>query len=92
MFDIDGNLFSGRYLGFLRSMSLLIKVMLWREWYDLRLVVWKYFVLMDSWFGDWYGIMEFFLGVDGMGRDEVVRKIVMEGKEWVERVLRKEDM
>ncbi|VBB82067.1 Putative Glycosyltransferase Family 90 [Podospora comata] len=90
--DIDGNSFSGRYLGFLRSTSLPIKATLWREWHDSRLVAWKHFVPMDSRFGDWYGIMEFFLGVDGTGRDEVARKIAMEGKEWAERVLRKEDM
>ncbi|KAK4187874.1 family 90 putative glycosyltransferase [Podospora australis] len=93
--DIDGNSFSGRYLGFLRSTSLPIKATLWREWHDSRLVAWKHFVPMDSRFGDWYGIMEYFLGnaaAELKGHDEVARKIAMNGKDWAAKVLRKEDM
>ncbi|KUI59124.1 Beta-1,2-xylosyltransferase 1 [Cytospora mali] len=95
--DIDGNSFSGRYLGFLRSTSLPIKATVWREWHDSRLVAWKHFVPMDNRYGDWYGIMEYFLGYnDGetivKGHDEQASKIAAAGKEWAERVLRKEDM
>ena len=91
--DIDGNSFSGRYLGFLRSTSLPIKATLWREWHDSRLVPWKHFVPMDSRFGDFYGIMEYFLGYEGRnGHDQAAEKIANEGKEWAEQVLRKEDM
>lgn len=98
--DIDGNSFSGRYLGFLRSTSLPVKATLWREWHDSRLVAWKHFVPMDNRYGDWYGIMEYFLGFDlarndGTGRpshDKVAEKIASDGKDWAERVLRKEDM
>ncbi|KAK3901867.1 glycosyltransferase [Staphylotrichum tortipilum] len=92
--DIDGNSFSGRYLGFLRSTSLPIKASLWREWHDARLVAWKHFVPMDCRFGDWYGILGYFLGVGGVeeGRDEVAERIAMKGREWAARVLRKEDM
>ncbi|KAH7028850.1 uncharacterized protein B0I36DRAFT_126613 [Microdochium trichocladiopsis] len=92
--DIDGNSFSGRYLGFLRSTSLPIKSTLWREWHDSRLVAWKHFVPMDNRFGDFYGIMEYFLGYGQTvpGHDAAAQKIAMEGKEWAEKVLRKEDM
>lgn len=91
--DIDGNSFSGRYLGFLRSTSLPIKATLWREWHDSRLVPWKHFVPMDNRFGDYYGIMEYFLGYKGRNsHDKAAEKIATEGKEWVEKVLRKEDM
>ncbi|KHN97332.1 Lipopolysaccharide-modifying protein [Metarhizium album ARSEF 1941] len=91
--DIDGNSFSGRYLGFLRSTSLPIKSTIFREWHDSRLVPWKHFVPMDNRFTDYYGIMEFFRGYRDRGaHDEAARKIAMEGKEWAERVLRKEDM
>lgn len=65
--DIDGNSFSGRYLGFLRSTSLPVKATLWREWHDARLVAWKHFVPMDSRFGDWWGVLEYFVGVGGGG-------------------------
>lgn len=91
--DIDGNSFSGRYLGFLRSTSLPVKSTIWREWHDSRLVAWKHFVPMDSRYGDYYGIMEYFLGYEGHdGHDMAGEKIASEGKEWAEKVLRKEDM
>ncbi|RYP33327.1 hypothetical protein DL767_004822 [Monosporascus sp. MG133] len=92
--DIDGNSFSGRYLGFLRSTSLPIKSTLWREWHDSRLVAWKHFVPMDNRFGDFYGIMEYFLGYEDSvpAHDEVAEKIATDGKAWAEKVLRKEDM
>lgn len=91
--DIDGNSFSGRYLGFLRSTSLPIKSAIWREWHDSRLVAWKHFVPMDSRFGDYYGIMDYFVGYQGKGgHDSAAEKIAMDGKEWAEKVLRKEDM
>lgn len=91
--DIDGNSFSGRYLGFLRSTSLPIKASVWREWHDSRLVPWKHFVPMDNRFSDYYGIMEYFLGYQGRNdHDTAAEKIATEGREWAERVLRKEDM
>jgi hypothetical protein len=93
--DIDGNSFSGRYLGFLRSTSLPVKATLWREWHDSRLIAWKHFVPMDTRFGDWYGIMEYFLGDQESGipaHDEAAERIALAGKEWAARVLRKEDM
>ncbi|KAI1821163.1 glycosyltransferase family 90 protein [Xylaria intraflava] len=92
--DIDGNSFSGRYLAFLRSTGLPIKSTLWHEWHDSRLIPWKHFVPMDNRFGDYYGIMEYFLGY-GKGRpghDAAAEKIAMDGKAWAESVLRKEDM
>ncbi|KAK1753547.1 hypothetical protein QBC47DRAFT_430311 [Echria macrotheca] len=91
--DIDGNSFSGRYLGFLRSTSLPIKATLWREWHDSRLTAWKHFVPMDNRYGDWYGIMEYFLGYeDKGGHDEIAKRIALGGREWAHRVLRREDM
>ncbi|KAL2115114.1 hypothetical protein VTJ04DRAFT_10777 [Mycothermus thermophilus] len=93
--DIDGNSFSGRYLGFLRSTSMPVKATLWREWHDGRLQAWKHFVPMDNRFGDWYGILEYFAGNEELGvqgRWEQAEKIAMEGREWAAKVLRREDM
>ena len=91
--DIDGNSFSGRYRGFLLSTSLPIKSTIYREWHDSRLVPWAHFVPMDPTFMDIYGIMEYFMGSNGRPRrDAVARMIALDGKEWAERVIRKEDM
>lgn len=92
--DIDGNSFSGRYLAFLRSTSLPIKATVWREWHDSRLVAWKHFIPMDNRFSDYYGLMDYFLGfgAGSPGHDREAEKIATDGKEWAERVLRKEDM
>ncbi|KAI1296042.1 glycosyltransferase family 90 protein [Xylaria venustula] len=92
--DIDGNSFSGRYLGFLRSTGVPIKSTMWHEWHDSRLIAWKHFVPMDNRFGDFYGIMEYFLGYGKIrpDHDDAAKKIAMDGKAWAESVLRKEDM
>ncbi|KAJ4294985.1 hypothetical protein N0V90_006993 [Kalmusia sp. IMI 367209] len=103
--DVDGNAFSGRYLAFLRSSSVPIKATLYSEWHDSRLIPWLHFVPMHSSFGDLYGILEYFVGyrtrigadsgtkviLEG-SHDEQARRIAMAGKEWAEKVLRKEDM
>lgn len=101
--DVDGNSFSGRYRDFVSSGSLPIKATIFREWHDSRLVAWKHFVPLDNRFLDIYGIMEFFLG-DSVplnaearnktiaGRDLMAEKIALDGRDWAQKVLRKEDM
>ena len=92
--DLDGNSFSGRYLAFLRSSSLPVKATLWREWHDSRLIAWKHFVPMDNRFGDYYGILEYFMGygTERPAHDAEAEKIANDGKAWAEKVLREEDM
>lgn len=95
--DIDGNSFSGRYLGFLASTSLPIKATIFREWHDSRLFPWIHFVPMDNRFMDFHGIMQYFLGYEGKNlkvksHDKEAEKIATVGKEWANKVLRKEDM
>lgn len=91
--DIDGNSFSGRYRGFMGSTSMPIKATIYDEWHDSRLVPWVHFVPMDNTFIDIYGIMEYFLGRGKKaGHDDVAKSIALGGKEWAERVLRREDM
>lgn len=102
--DVDGNSYSGRYLSFLRSTSLPLKATLYSEWHDGRLMPWLHFVPMDNMFVDVYGILEYFLGTREKSkeggdvnavmkwRDDAAEKIALRGKEWAERVLRKEDM
>ncbi|KAF2714324.1 glycosyltransferase family 90 protein [Pleomassaria siparia CBS 279.74] len=102
--DIDGNSFSGRYRSFLLSTSLPIKATIYSEWHDSRLTPWLHFVPMENSFIDVYGILDYFIGtgvnfktkngtvvVEG-AHDEEARTIALEGKQWAEKVLRKEDM
>ncbi|KAI9885910.1 MAG: hypothetical protein M1823_002283 [Watsoniomyces obsoletus] len=100
--DLDGNSFSGRYRGFLRSNSLPIKATIFKEWHDSRLVPWKHFVPMDNRYLDFHGILEYFLGYPGFsgdgpesvvpGHDHEARKIAQAGEDWAKKALRREDM
>ncbi|PSN72355.1 capsule-associated protein-like protein CAP1 [Corynespora cassiicola Philippines] len=102
--DLDGNSFSGRYLGFLRSTSVPIKASIYSEWHDSRLTPWLHFVPMDNSYVDVYGILDYFMGTSGtshveqgeylreLAHDRAGKKIALAGKEWAEKVLRKEDM
>ncbi|KAJ4374928.1 hypothetical protein N0V83_002006 [Neocucurbitaria cava] len=101
--DIDGSSFSGRYLAFLRSTSVPIKATIYSEWHDDRLIQWLHFVPMDNSFVDIYHILDFFLGygdnvkmndekVGKSANDDKAEKIASRGKEWAQKVLRKEDM
>lgn len=91
--DIDGNSFSGRYLGFLLSSSLPIKATVYNEWHDSRLVAWAHFVPMDSTFLDIYGILEYFIGFEeAESHDSAAEKIALDGQDWAKKVLRHEDM
>jgi hypothetical protein len=93
LIDVDGNSFSGRFRAFLRSTSLPIKATIYSEWHDDRLIPWVHFVPMDNTFVDLYGILNFFMGYKGEGgHDEAAKRIADEGREWAEKVLRREDM
>jgi hypothetical protein len=70
-----------------------------RQWFDERLVAWKYFVPVDGRLhGVWHRIA-YFDGTTkeanrgkGNGHDRVSERIAEEGSKWASRVLRKEDM
>ncbi|KAK8133894.1 hypothetical protein PG984_005906 [Apiospora sp. TS-2023a] len=86
--DIDGNSFSGRWRGFLRSTSCPLKATVYTEWHDDRLIPWVHFVPFDNTFMDIYAIMEFFLE----GHDVEGRRIAEESSRWASQVLRRDDM
>ncbi|KAM5352216.1 hypothetical protein ACJ41O_004939 [Fusarium nematophilum] len=89
--DTDGNSFSARFRGFLRSSSLPLKATVYTEWHDDRLTPWVHFVPFDNTFQDLYAILEFFTDVEA-GGDTAARFIAERGKEWADEVLRREDM
>ncbi|ETS82870.1 hypothetical protein PFICI_04746 [Pestalotiopsis fici W106-1] len=89
--DVDGNSFSARWRGFLRSTSLPLKATVYAEWHDARLVAWRHFVPLDNTLQDLYGVLDYFADRDAAG-DEAAREIAEAGAEWAARVLRREDM
>ncbi|KAF4595328.1 Lipopolysaccharide-modifying protein [Ophiocordyceps camponoti-floridani] len=92
--DADGNSFSARFRGFLRSTSLPIKATIYAEWHDDRLIPWLHFVPMDNTFQDLYALLDFFAprGLLNNRGDAAARLIAERGRDWAETVLRREDM
>lgn len=89
--DVDGNSFSARFRGFLRSTSLPLKATIYTEWHDDRLVPWLHFVPLDNTLQDLYAVLDFFADEDGPG-DFAAKFIADRGKNWAETALRREDM
>ncbi|KAI0453895.1 capsular associated protein [Xylaria acuta] len=86
--DIDGNSYSGRFRAFMRSTSLVLKSTIYAEWHDDRLIPWVHFVPFDNTYVDIYAILEYYLN----GHDDDAQKIAEDGRDWAEKVMRREDM
>ncbi|KAH7326296.1 putative endoplasmic reticulum-resident kdel protein [Stachybotrys elegans] len=89
--DADGNSFSARFRGFMRSTSLPLKATIYAEWHDDRLIPWLHFAPLDNTFQDLYAVLEYLGDNDGPG-DRAAAFMAQQGQEWAERVLRREDM
>lgn len=100
LFDADGAGFSGRFLPFLKSNSVVFKARIFHEWYEGRLTAWKHFVPVDLRLHDLYSSLAFFggYGVEARnkrmmeGNTKMAEAIARQSKVWTEKVLRKEDM
>ncbi|KAI4256939.1 MAG: hypothetical protein L6R42_005944, partial [Xanthoria sp. 1 TBL-2021] len=106
LIDLDGAGFSGRFIPFLQSRSLPFKVAgVFREWWDGRVTAWKHFVPIDIRLHGLWSTLAYFHGVkptEGKGgrkavtemkaRTEEGERITEEGRDWVGKVMRKEDM
>lgn len=103
--DVDGHSFSGRWRAFLESRSLGIKATIFREWHDSRLFAWRHFVPMDNRYDDVYSLLTYFLGVGSPAgsskadekayvpaHDAEGKRIADQGREWANKVLRREDI
>lgn len=88
--DVDGNSFSARWRGFLRSTSCPLKATIYAEWHDDRMIPWVHFVPFDSSFQDIYAIMEYFLNHQDGDADGA--RIAQESSEWAAKTLRRDDM
>lgn len=67
LMDLDGAGFSGRFLPFLRSRSVVFKTAVFREWWDDRLTAWRHFVPVDIRFHGLLSTLAYFAGTDGNG-------------------------
>jgi hypothetical protein len=95
LFDLDGAGFSGRFLPFLESRSLVFRVAAFRQWFDERLSAWVHFVPVDGRLHDVWDLLAYFGGTrthfENAHASEAER-IAGDGRERAAQVLRKEDM
>lgn len=95
LFDLDGAGFSGRFLPFIESHSLVFRAAAFRQWFDERLVAWKHFVPVDGRLHDVWGLLAYFGGIGEKREDShqgEAERISEDGRDWALKVLRKEDM
>lgn len=79
LMDLDGAGFSGRFLPFLRSRSVVFKTAVFREWWDDRLTAWRHFVPIDIRFHGLFSTLAYFAGTgvssssssSSQGKDEI---------------------
>ncbi|KAH9812106.1 family 90 glycosyltransferase [Melampsora americana] len=92
--DIDGNAWSGRFRRLLGSNSLVFKSTIWPEWYRDQIQAWYHYIPIKVDYSDLFDLMSFFTGdLDGHGGfDQVAEQIAGQGKEWVEKHFRFEDI
>ena len=88
--DIDGNAFSGRFYAFLRSKSLIYKVALFREWHEEWIKPWVHYIPLSLKGEDYLESIRYF-NAEQEGIIQAL-KMMMQGREWANKVLRNEDM
>jgi Glycosyl transferase family 90 len=89
--DMDGHGLSGRFYMLLQSNSAVMKQGLVREWHDARLLPWLHYIPLSMDMAELEDMLEFFFGTGPRG-DRVLEAIADEGRTWVRRALRRDDM
>ena len=89
LLDIDGNAFSGRFYAFLKSMSLVYKMAVFREWHEEWLRPWVHYIPLGL-KGDEYVESVRYFNSEPDGKIEAP-KLAVQGREWAGKVLRNED-
>lgn len=102
LMDMDGAGFSGRFLSFLRSHSLVYRAALFKAWYDERLFGWHDYVPVDVRLGSgFWNALYYLAGVsettpsgaaDGKRGTDTAQMIAEQGRSSASGVLRQEDM
>ncbi|KAF2466868.1 uncharacterized protein BDR25DRAFT_376394 [Lindgomyces ingoldianus] len=91
--DGNGSDNDSEFINALRREVVPLRASVYRHWFDGRLWPWVHFVPLDNTFVDVYAIGRFFRGRHrDDSHDNQARRIALAGKEWAEKVLRKEDM
>lgn len=89
LLDIDGNAFSGRFYAFLKSMSLVYKVAVFREWHEDWIRPWVHYIPL-SLKGEEYVESVRYFAQEEEGKVQAPR-IALQGREWAGKALRNED-
>lgn len=89
LLDIDGNAFSGRFYAFLKSLSLVYKVAVFREWHEEWIRPWVHYIPL-SLKGEEYVESVRYFAQEEEGKIQAPR-IAIQGREWAGKVLRKVD-
>ncbi|KAJ4252892.1 hypothetical protein NW762_010798 [Fusarium torreyae] len=96
LIDLDGAGFSGRFLPFLKSRSLVYRAALFQAWFDERLTAWHHYIPVDVRLGSgFWALFDFFSNKGGANSDpgdEHARKIAEQGRQWAQKALRPVDM
>lgn len=94
LIDMDGAGFSGRFLPFLHSRSLVYRAALYRTWMDERVHAWQHYIPVDVRFGEgFWHLVEYLAGAGQKGSgDSTARMVAEQGRRWASEALRKEDM
>ncbi len=89
LLDIDGNAFSGRFYAFLKSMSLVVKIAIFREWHEDWLRPWLHYVPLGFKGDEYVETVRYFLE-DDEGK-VLAERLAGQGRDWANAALRKDD-
>ncbi|KAF5530825.1 glycosyltransferase family 90 [Fusarium mexicanum] len=93
LIDMDGAGFSGRFLPFLKSHSLVYRAGIFQAWFDERLTAWQHYVPIDIRLGSGaWALFDFLSGKGHKDGQEHAKKIAEQGRTWALKALRPEDM
>lgn len=84
-FDIDGNSYSGRFHRHLAAHTTPLKMSIFREWHDERLVPWLHYAPVSQGMGELPELVRFLAATDEGRR--VAFRIAEEGRRWYYRAL-----
>lgn len=97
LIDMDGAGFSGRFLPFLQSRSLVYRAALFQAWFDERLTAWHHYIPVDVRLGaGFWAVLDWFAGSnhgpESARGPKNAQAVADQGRDWAKKALRREDM